>query len=67
MTDLNSLKIIKRSGVRILRPCEARALINAIPKNEYKIMFKGLLVSGLRYIECRRFQEKGPARRCHID
>jgi integrase len=46
-----------RSNVKILTPAEVRALIQAIPKLDYKIMFKALLYSGMRYVEMQRFQE----------
>lgn len=44
-------------GVRVLRPWELQALIDAIPKNDFKTMFKAALYSGMRYIELRRLQE----------
>lgn len=46
-----------KHGTCIFLPCEARALINAIPKVEYKTMFKALLFSGMRYVEMQRFQQ----------
>jgi len=48
---------IMRMGVRILRPGECKNLINAIPKQDYKTMFRALLFSGMRYIEMKRFQK----------
>lgn len=44
-------------GTRILRPCEAIKLINAIPKREHETQFKALLLSGMRYIEAQRLFE----------
>jgi len=49
-------KPIVLMGVRILRPWEANALIRAIKKPDYQIMFKALLFSGMRYVEMQRFQ-----------
>lgn len=55
--------------VRVFRPCEVRALVRAIPKNEYKDKFEALLYSGGRYAELKwlfenpkRFQDE----RIHI-
>jgi len=52
-----NLKPLSRQKTRILRPWECRALISAIPKNDYKTMFKMLLFSGMRYVEGQRFQD----------
>jgi len=48
---------IVKQGVRILRPCEATALIDTIPKHHHGVMFKALLYSGMRYVEMQRLQE----------
>jgi hypothetical protein len=48
---------ITRQGVTILRPGECKALIEAIPKQDYKTIFRALLFSGMRYIEMQRFQK----------
>lgn len=48
MTDL-----ILKGRTRILRPSEVRAIVNAIPKNEYKDKFEALLYSGARYSEMK--------------
>jgi len=48
---------IMRKGVRILRPGECKAVIDNIPKKEYRSMFRGLLFTGMRYIEMQRFQK----------
>ena len=37
--------------VRVFRPCEVRALVSAIPKNEYKDKFEALLYTAGRYKE----------------
>ena len=50
-------KPIMRMGVRILRPNECKQLIDAIPKQDYKTLFRALLFSGMRYIELKRFQK----------
>ena len=46
--------IIFKVNTRILRPYEAKMLINAIPKLEYVNKFEALLYSGMRYIELIR-------------
>ena len=46
-----------RRKVRILRPHETSALIENIPKKEYRAVFRALLFSGMRYIELKRFQK----------
>ena len=46
---------ILRNGVRILRPSEVRLIVNEI-KPDYQIMFKTLLLTGMRYVEAKRFQ-----------
>ena len=49
--------IIKFKNTRILRPYEARKLIDVIPKVEYVDKFEALLYSGMRYIEvCRLYK-----------
>ena len=45
---------ILKSGIRVLRPGEAKMLMAAIPKIEYKVMFQTLLYTGLRYVEAQR-------------
>ena len=42
---------IFKTGVRILRPCDVKAIINAIPKLDFKNKFEALLFSGMRYNE----------------
>jgi len=42
---------------RVLRPIEAIRLINSIPKRESEIQFKFLLLTGMRYVEAKRFQQ----------
>ena len=41
----------KGKPVRVFRPWEVRALVRAIPKNDYKDKFEALLHSGCRYSE----------------
>ena len=48
---------IIRNKTRILRPSEATVLINAIPKRIHELRLKFLLLSGMRYIEAKRFFE----------
>jgi len=47
-----------RHAVRIWRPWELKALVNAIPKKDYKIRFEALLYSGMRYTELREVHGK---------
>ena len=47
---------IMRKGVRILRPGECKRLVENIPKQEYRSIFRALLFTGMRYIEMQRFQ-----------
>ena len=47
---------IIKENVRILRPTECTQLINAISKNDHRIMFKALLYSGCRYAELKRLK-----------
>jgi len=42
---------IFKNGVRIFRPTEWQAFINAIPKQEYRTKMEALLFSGARYTE----------------
>jgi len=49
--------ILKVGNTRILRPYEAKQLINAIPKEEQRDKFEALLYSGMRYVECKRLLE----------
>ena len=49
MGNVNILK----NGIRILRPCEIKALIDVIPKVEHKDKFEALLYTGCRYSELR--------------
>ena len=56
------MKPIIKEGVRILRPFEAKLLIEkGIPpfKNQFKyqLLFKSLLFSGTRYAECKRLKD----------
>ena len=46
---------ILRNGVRILRPSEFRLIVDPI-KPDYQIMLKTLLLTGMRFIEAKRFQ-----------
>jgi integrase len=48
---------IIRTGVRILRPNEWDALLQAVTKKRHKTMLQTLLYTGMRYIELQRFQE----------
>ena len=47
---MENIKIFK-NGVRILRPCEAKAIMEAIPKLDHKDKFEALLYTGCRYTE----------------
>ena len=52
MTDAIILHEYKKGNpVRVFRPWEVRAIVRAIPKNEYKDKFEALLYSGCRYAE----------------
>jgi integrase len=42
---------IFKTGVRILRPCNVKAIINTIPKLDFKNKFEALLFTGMRYNE----------------
>lgn len=44
---------ILKTGVRIFRPCEIKALVQAIPKVDNKDKFEALLYTGCRYSEMR--------------
>ena len=44
---------IFKGKTRILRPAELKALINAIPKTEYRDKFEALFFTGSRYVEMR--------------
>lgn len=44
---------IIKDGTRILRPCEAKQLLEAIPKSENLDKFEALLFSGCRYQELK--------------
>ena len=46
-----------KQKVRILRPSEAKLLIQHIPKFDYQGIFKALLYSVMRYAECQRLQK----------
>lgn len=46
---------IMKGGVRILRPQEFRLIVEPL-KSDYQIMLKTLLLTGMRYVEARRFQ-----------
>lgn len=46
-----------RTGVRILRPDECKRLINVIPKQDYKTIYRAMLFSGMRFVELQRFQK----------
>lgn len=48
---------IIRTGVRILRPNEYEALLQAVTKKHHRTMLQTLLYTGMRYIELKRFQE----------
>lgn len=43
--------------IRILTPSEYSKLIKAIPKDEYKTIFKVLMITGMRYIELQRLYD----------
>jgi len=43
--------IIVKEGVRILRPSEYERLLEAMNKNEHKLIFDGFLYSGVRFAE----------------
>jgi len=43
--------------IAILKPFEAKKLIDVIPKYEHQIQVKALLYSGMRYVEAQRLQE----------
>ena len=47
---------IMKGGVRILRPKEFRSIVEPL-KSDYQIMFKTLLLTGMRYVEAKRFQQ----------
>lgn len=51
MTFMVEEHLIVRTGVRIFRPHELTALVNAIPKMDHRIRFETLLYTGSRYIE----------------
>ena len=53
----NGKPLIERMGTVILRPGECKRLIEALPKKDYKTIFRALLFSGMRYIEMQRFQK----------
>jgi len=51
------MKPIIKEGVRILRPSEAKLLIDkGIPSFKNQLLFKALLFSGTRYAECKRLK-----------
>jgi len=50
-------KAIILHNVRVLRPGEAKKLIDAIPRREHEIQFKALLFTGARYVEMQRLHE----------
>ena len=50
------LKLFGKSQVRILRPAEYEA-IRQVVKPDQAIMLDGLLLTGMRYIEARKFQQ----------
>lgn len=47
---MENIKILK-NGIRILRPCEVKMLIESIPKVDHKDKFEALLYTGCRYTE----------------
>jgi integrase len=49
-------KPILRSDTRILRPREFRVLLNAVPLLDQQTQLQMLLLTGMRYIEAKRFQ-----------
>jgi integrase len=52
------LKAIIKEKVRILRPHEAKMIIEqGIPKFQHQLLFKSLLYTGARYIEVQRLKE----------
>lgn len=48
---------ILRQKVRILRPKEFQAILNGVPKIEYRTLLQALLYTGMRYVEMKRFQK----------
>ena len=65
-------EIITVKNVRILRPWEAKKLIDSIPKKSQRLIFEALLYSGMRYIEAQRLLEKRSMfepnnKRIHLD
>ena len=53
-----NLQPILKSSVRILRPHEAKVIIEqGIPKFEHQLLFKALLYTGARYVEVQRIKE----------
>ncbi len=51
------LEPILKNRVRILRPSEYKLLEAEVIKQHHRIMLQTLLFSGMRFIECKRFQE----------
>lgn len=51
--NIKILKPILKNGIRILRPCEFKALVEAIPKIEHRDKLEALLYTGCRYTELR--------------
>ena len=56
-TPVLELYVLKTGNTRVLRPCEYRALYNAVPKKNYKTILNALLLTGMRYVEMKRFQK----------
>jgi integrase len=44
---------IIKMGTRILRPSEFNLLIGAVPKQDHRVQLKALLLSGMRFEECK--------------
>lgn len=55
--DMIFKKPIIRQKTRIFRPVEFQALLEGCAKIDYKTILQGLLYSGMRYIEMKRFQK----------
>jgi integrase len=49
--------MIEKNGVRILTPFEFDRLLNAITKQDYKILLNVALYTGARYVELQRLQK----------
>jgi integrase len=50
-------QFILSGEIRILTPNEYHRMIRAIPKDEYKLIFKILLITGMRFVELQRLYD----------